>query len=188
MLVGRDRLGWRALCAALTLAILACGAPQPPPRLYVVKSGPYPLYEHNGDWLATRLSGLPLAEIEERIIREARMTQAQNRATSTTDGPWLHSGCIFDVQRTAPDAQDGSYVWAYGKVVRCDEPVVTGLPERRDGADVWYFGTSSDADRPLSASGGLITRSPTAEIDHDHAPPVHQLSPCRSAVCDAPAN
>ncbi len=133
LLVGRDRLGWRALCAALTLAILACGAPQPPPRLYVVKSGPYPLYEHNGDWLATRLSGLPLAEIEERIIREARMTQAQNRATSTTDGPWLHSGCIFDVQRTAPDAQDGSYVWAYGKVVRCDEPVVTGLPEPQMG-------------------------------------------------------
>ncbi|HEY3060488.1 MAG TPA: hypothetical protein VGL99_16135 [Chloroflexota bacterium] len=135
-------LPWRWLFVACVLAafgLAGCGAPSQAQRpgaltnLYVVKSGPYPLYTRDGEWLASRLTGLPLAEIDQHIISEAQVAQAQNRASRSDAGPWLHSGCIFDVQRMAPDAQDGDYFWAYGKVVRCDEPVVTGLPEPQMG-------------------------------------------------------
>jgi len=62
----------------------------------------------------------PLDQADEAVMASARVVRVQNRGTSF-DGPWLHNGCIFDVQRTSPDQQDSSYVWAYGRVVRCDE-------------------------------------------------------------------
>ena len=43
------------------------------------------------------------------------------------------SGCIFDVQGSSPDQQDASYLWAYGRVFRCDEVIGTGLPEPQMG-------------------------------------------------------
>jgi hypothetical protein len=118
----------------LAIVILVGCAPGRPSTgsLSVVTTGPYPLYQREGEWLATRLSGLPLAEIDDRIISEARLAQAQ-RKESASDGPWLHLGCLFEIQRQSPDEQDTQYVWAYGRVVRCDEPVVRAVLEPQMG-------------------------------------------------------
>jgi len=122
----------RAVALALTI-LIGCAPVRPSTgTVFVVTTGPYPLYQREGEWLATRLSGLPLAEIDDRIISEARVAQAQ-RKESASDGPWLHLGCLFEVQREGPDEQDSTYVWAYGRVVRCDEPVVNAVLEPQMG-------------------------------------------------------
>jgi hypothetical protein len=111
------RLSHRITSALPALALAGCSTlSQPPPvlpepytALYLVKAGPYPLY-----------------------AEARRAAQLQARA-DPADGPWLHSGCIFDVQRTRPDQQDASYVWAYGQVFRCDDLIETGIPEPEMG-------------------------------------------------------
>ncbi|HLZ27579.1 MAG TPA: hypothetical protein VKV73_09690 [Chloroflexota bacterium] len=96
--------------ALLTLAVVGCRAPGQPPTtteqftaLYRVTAGPFPLY-----------------------------SQIQDR-TSPAHEPLLHTGCIFDVQRTSPDQRDASYVWGYGRVFRCDDVVTTGIVEPQMG-------------------------------------------------------
>ena len=84
-------------------------AAEPFTALYVVKTGPYPLYQ-----------------------------QTQDRI-SPANGPWLHSGCIFDVQRTSPDQQDASYVWGYGRVFRCDDVVAKSLHDWSIGGPRWVY-------------------------------------------------
>jgi hypothetical protein len=93
------------------LALVACSPSSPPlptpepfTALHVVRTGPYPLYEHYGEWLTTRAA-----------------------SESTTR---LHSGCLFDVQSTRPDQGE---MWAYGKVYRCDELVTDGPPAPQMG-------------------------------------------------------
>jgi hypothetical protein len=128
----------RSAVPVLVLAGCSIGQPPPPPTpepftaLYLVKNGPYPLYAVDGEWLANRVGGLPLAQADDLTMRARRVAQVQNRI-SPTDEPWLHSGCIFDVQRTRPDQQDASYVWAYGQVFRCDDLIETGIPEPEMG-------------------------------------------------------
>ena len=125
---------------ALTLALAACsviGAPPPPTpeaftALYQVRTGPYPLYEEFGDWLADRVGGMSPSQAEDATMTARRVAEVQNR-TSPDDGLWLRAGCLFDVQATSPDQQDPSYVWAYGRVVRCDEVISTRLPEPQMG-------------------------------------------------------
>ena len=105
------RLSYRIASALPVLALAGCSTIGQPPAspsepftaLYVVKVGPSPLYE-----------------------------QIQDR-TSPADRPWLHSGCIFDVQRTLPDPQAASDVWAYGRVFRCDDLLTTGVVEPQMG-------------------------------------------------------
>ena len=77
--------------------------PEPFTALYLVKAGPYPLYE----------------QVEDHI--------------GPADGPMLHSGCIFDVQTTSPDQQETSHLWAYGRVFRCADVVATGVTEPQMG-------------------------------------------------------
>jgi hypothetical protein len=109
--VRADRPGYRIALALAVLALAGCGTlgqPSPGPSepftaLYVVKVGPSPLFE-----------------------------QIQDR-TSPADRPWLHSGCLFDVQRTLPDPQAASYVWAYGRVFHCDDVPTTGIVEPEMG-------------------------------------------------------
>jgi hypothetical protein len=111
------RLSDRITSALPALALAGCSTlSQPPPvlpepytALYLVKAGPYPLY-----------------------AEARRAPQLQARA-DPADGPWLHSGCIFDVQRTSPDQQEASYLWAYGRVFRCDDVVTTGVVEPQMG-------------------------------------------------------
>ena len=105
------------------LALAGCGMVSPPPptpqpftALYVVTAGPYPLYAEYGDWFADRATGLPFAEADAQTMSARRVELARD-PTSVPDGPWLHSDCIFDVQRTTPDEQDTSYrlgVWPCG--------------------------------------------------------------------------
>jgi hypothetical protein len=128
------------MSALPALAVAGCSVlsqPALPTRepftaLYRVKAGPYPLYEEEGEWLANRVRGLPLDQADELTMTARRVAQVQDRI-SPADGLWLHSGCIFDVQRTSPDPQEASYVWAYGRVVRCDELVASELPEPQMG-------------------------------------------------------
>jgi hypothetical protein len=126
--------------ALATLALVACSTPSAPPpptsepftALHVVRTGPYPLYKKYGDWLGSRVGGLSVTQLEDQTIAAIKLAQVQNRV-SPTDGLRLHSGCIFDVQSTRPDQQEASYLWAYGKVVRCDEPIMDGVSEPQMG-------------------------------------------------------
>jgi hypothetical protein len=92
-----------ALAGCSTLGQPAPPAPEPFTALYLVKAGPYPLYE----------------QVQDHI--------------SPVDGPRLHTGCIFDVQRTSPDQQDATNIWGYGRVFRCDDLVTTGIIEPQMG-------------------------------------------------------
>jgi len=121
------------------LLVAACGTSPPPPptpepfvALHVVRVGPFPLYEKYGAWLGSRARGLPLAQADDQTIAAIRIALAQNRSTPP-DGLWLHSGCIFNVQSTRADQEEASYLWAYGKVVRCDELVANGVTEPQMG-------------------------------------------------------
>ena len=124
----------------ITVVLAGCSVVSQPPAptpesftaLYLVTAGPYPLYEDYGAWSANRVSGLPLAQADDRIIAARRVALVQDRIRPD-DGIWLHSGCIFDVQGTSPDDVEADYVWAYGRVVRCDDLIGTGLPEPQMG-------------------------------------------------------
>jgi hypothetical protein len=118
--------------AACTVSPPAPPTPQPFTAPHVVKLGPYPLYERYGEWLANRVSDIALAEADDRTMEAGRLARVQNRSLPT-DGPWLHSGCIFDVEGTTADQQEPGYLWAYGRVVRCDELISTGLLEPQMG-------------------------------------------------------
>lgn len=133
------------LCQVLrmlpVLALAGCSSvvsvpPQPMPEpftaLYVVRTGPYPLYENYGDWLANRPIGQTLSQIDELTMAARRVAMAQNRIGSF-DGAWLHGGCIFDVEGTRPDEQETAYLWAFGRVFRCDEPIASPVPEPQMG-------------------------------------------------------
>jgi hypothetical protein len=125
--------------AMLSLGLAACsaGAPAAPTAevfkaLHVVNNGPYPLYAHAADWVTARPTGLAPAQVEKQTIEAGRVARAQHRVRPD-DGPWLLKGCIFDVQATSRDQQEASYVWAYGRVVRCDELVEDGVFEPQMG-------------------------------------------------------
>lgn len=118
--------------AACTVSRPALPTPEPFTALHVVKTGPYPLYERYGEWLANRPSGVALAEADDRTMEASRRAQVQNRSLPA-EGAWLHSGCIFDVEGTTADQQESGYLWAYGRVVRCAELVSTGLLEPQMG-------------------------------------------------------
>ena len=128
------------ISALPALALAACSSmsaplpptPEPFTALYLVRNGPYPLYENYGDWLANRVGGLSLSQTDDLTMVTRRVAQVQNRV-NPADGPWLHTGCIFDVERTIPDQQDTSYLWAYGQVIRCDELISSGVPEPQMG-------------------------------------------------------
>jgi hypothetical protein len=107
-------------------------APEAFTALYVVNNGPYPLYANFGDWAANRPPGLPPGEADKQTIEAGRIARAQRRIASDARA-WLLKGCIFDVQTTSADQQDASYVWAYGRVARCDEPVEDGVLEPQMG-------------------------------------------------------
>lgn len=127
-------------CAILVLLAAACAQPAPAPAptsapptaLYRVTNGPYPLYETDGEWLTGRAAGVSLVQVDEQIMAARRQVLVERRV-GLAEGAWLHDGCLFDVQRTTPDTQDPSYVWAFGTVVRCDEPVANGPPEPQMG-------------------------------------------------------
>jgi hypothetical protein len=122
------------------LAIAACSTvsqplpptPEPFTALYSVRTGPYPLYENDGEWLANRVGGLSLSQTDELTMTARRVAQVQDRI-DPADGTWLHSGCIFDVLRTSPDQQEGNYLWAYGRVVWCHELIASRIPEPQMG-------------------------------------------------------
>ena len=125
--------------ALVSIGLVACtvGQPATPPpevftALYVVNNGPYPLYANFGDWAAARPPRLPLSEADKQTIEAGRIARAQHHV-GTDAGPWLLKGCIFDVLTTSADQRDTSYVWAYGRVARCDEPVEDGVLEPQMG-------------------------------------------------------
>jgi hypothetical protein len=130
----------RLMTSALaSMGLVACSAGRPVTptpeaftALYVVNNGPYPLYATFGEWAAARPPGLSLSEADKQIIEAGRIARAQHRIGSD-DGAWLLKGCIFDVQTTSADQQDPTYVWAYGRVARCDEPVEDGVLEPQMG-------------------------------------------------------
>ncbi len=136
--------------ALLSLGIPACitaqpavPTPEPYTKLYLVSNGPYPLYGTYGEWVAARARapGVPNAQVERQTIDAARIARAQSRFDPQSEA-WLLKGCIFDVQSTRPDEQDTAYVWAYGRVVRCDEPVVDGVLEPQMGVrpnKLWIY-------------------------------------------------
>ena len=132
-MLGSRRAACGDACRSRSAAAVA-GVPLPLVRPAATWSsdGPYPLYQKDGEWLATRLSGLAPVEIDQRIVEEARVARAQRRPT-VTGGPWLHNGCLFEVQRTARRSAGPELLWAYGRVVRCDEPVVNAIPEPQMG-------------------------------------------------------
>src|SRR5438105_12507627 len=122
-----------------SLVVAACGTPQPVEptpeaftALHVVNNGPFPLYAAYADRVATRPAGVPLNVVEKQTIDSGRIARAQNRVRIDDDA-WLLKGCIFDVESTAPDQQETSYVWAYGHVVRCDELLTDGVVEPQMG-------------------------------------------------------
>jgi len=126
-------------CALACLVLAACSAPRPVgptpeafTALHVVRNGPYPLYAFYGEWLADRAAGVPLSVAEKQTIDNGRVVRAQHRV-APDEGPWLLRGCIFDVRTTSHDQEDASYLWAYGRVVRCDEPVEDGVVEPQMG-------------------------------------------------------
>jgi hypothetical protein len=129
-----------SVAGIVVVLLLAACSPSPPPQpapepfvaLHVVRVGPYPLYEKFGAWIGSRARGLPLAQADDQTIAAIRTALVQNRS-NPPEGLWLYSGCIFDVQSTRADQEDGSYLWAYGKVVRCDEPIANGVPEPQMG-------------------------------------------------------
>jgi hypothetical protein len=125
--------------AVASLALAGCGTAPPaaPTReaytaLHLVTNGPYPLYASYGEWLTTRRQGVTLVETEKLTIDAARVARAQHRLRPN-DGPALFKGCIFDVESTQADQQEVSYVWAFGKVVRCDEEVADDVLEPQMG-------------------------------------------------------
>jgi hypothetical protein len=125
--------------AMLSLGVAACSAgPAAAPTaevfkaLHVVNNGPYPLYANVDDWVAARPTGLAPAQAEKQTIQAGRVARAQHRV-GADEGAWLLKGCIFDVRATSSDHQEASYVWAYGRVVRCDEPVEDGVVEPQMG-------------------------------------------------------
>jgi hypothetical protein len=125
--------------ALTSVGLVACtiGQPVTPTpealsALYVVNDGPYPLYANSGEWAAARPRGVPLGEADKQTIEAGRIARAQRRI-GTDDRAWLLKGCIFDVQTTSADQQDPRYVWAYGRVARCDEPVEDGVLEPQMG-------------------------------------------------------
>jgi hypothetical protein len=120
---------------------VATPTPEPYTALYVATNGPHPLYETYGEWLTGRPPGAPAAQSESLTIAAARVARAQNRF-DPDDGAWLLAGCIFDVQSTTPDEQDTTYQWAYGRVVRCDEPIADGILEPQMGvrpSKLWVY-------------------------------------------------
>jgi hypothetical protein len=132
----------------LGIGLAACAAvgpsaptPQTNTALYTVTNGPHPLYAAYGEWLAARAPGATAAQAEARTIAAGRIARAQNRF-DPNDGAWLLKGCLFDVQSTGPDEQDTTYQWAYGTVVRCDEPVNDGVVEPQMGVrpnKLWIY-------------------------------------------------
>ena len=133
------RLPWLTYGVLTTLTLAACtvGRPAGPTpealgALYVVRNGPYPLYAEYGAWLAARGTGVLASQAEPQTIEAARVARAQHRVRAD-DGPWLLRGCIFDVHSTTADPQESSYVWAFGQVVHCDEPIEDGVLEPQMG-------------------------------------------------------
>jgi hypothetical protein len=133
------RLLW-LMCGVLgSLVVAACALGQPVvptpevfTALYVVRDGPYPLYADDGDWLATRAAGLLATDAQRQTIDAARIARAQHRVRPE-DGPSLLTGCIFDVHSTTPDQREPNYLWAFGRVVRCAEPIEDGVVEPQMG-------------------------------------------------------
>ena len=120
---------------------MASPTPEPNLALYTVTNGPHPVYAAYGDWLATRGPGTPASQAESLTIAAARMARVQLRF-DPGDGAWMLAGCLFDVQSTSPDGQDPTYEWAFGQVVRCDEPVEDGVVEPQMGVrprKVWIY-------------------------------------------------
>jgi hypothetical protein len=127
--------------AACTTAQPAVPTPEPFTKLYLVTNGPHPLYATYGDWLSSRPPGTATIQAEHRTIEAGRVARAERRF-DPHDTAWLLTGCIFDVQSTSPDEQDTAYMWAYGRVVRCDEPVVDGVLEPQMGVrpnKLWVY-------------------------------------------------
>jgi len=117
---------------ACTLGQPVTPTPEAFTALYVVNNGPYPLYARFGDWAAARPQGLSLSEADKQTIESGRIARAQHRIGSDA-GAWLLKGCLFDVKTTSADQQDASYVWVFGRVARCDEPVEDGVLEPQMG-------------------------------------------------------
>jgi hypothetical protein len=95
-------------------------------------NGPHPLFTSYAGWLPTRAPGETATDAERAAIEAARVARAQNRL-GDTDRPALLRGCIFEVLSTTPDQQEPAYLWAYGKVIRCAEPVADGVLEPQMG-------------------------------------------------------
>jgi hypothetical protein len=118
--------------AACTPGQPALPTPEPFTALYLVTNGPYPLYATDGEWLAARAPGMPATQAEQITIEAERIARARNHF-DPRDGAWLLRGCLFDVQGTGPDPREASYLWAHGRIVRCDEAVMDGVLEPQMG-------------------------------------------------------
>lgn len=109
--------------------------------VYMVTNGPHPVYATYGEWLAARGPGTPAAQAESATIDAARIARVQQHF-DPGDGAWMLAGCTFDVQSTTPDEWDATYEWAFGRIVRCDEPVADGVVEPQMGVrprKVWIY-------------------------------------------------
>jgi hypothetical protein len=135
-------------CALATIVLAACNAgqpapatPQPSTALYIVNNGPYPVYATYDEWLSVRPSGISAAQAEHQTIDAARTVRAEGRFDPHEQG-WLLPGCLFDVERTVADEQDFTYLWGYGRVVRCEEPIQDGVLEPQMGVrpnKLWVY-------------------------------------------------
>jgi hypothetical protein len=147
--------GWTTMAARtwfagviLSLGLAGCTAAapsvptaEPSTALYVATNGPHPLYATYGEWLAARAPGATATQSESLTIEAARVTRAQSHF-DPHDMAWLLAGCIFEVLSTSPDEQDAKYQWAYGRVVKCDEPVADGILEPQMGvrpSKLWIY-------------------------------------------------
>jgi hypothetical protein len=109
--------------------------------LYEVTDGPHPLYATFDELLVARAVGASAVQAEATAIAAGRVARVQNRF-DPGEGAWMLAGCIFDVQSTRPDEQDAAYEWAYGQVVRCDEPIADGIVEPQMGVrpfKLWVY-------------------------------------------------
>jgi len=80
-------------------------------------------------------------QAEATLIADGRVARVQNRF-DPGDTAWMLAGCVFEVQAIRGDERDTSYPWAFGKVVRCDEPVADGIVEPQMGVrpnKVWVY-------------------------------------------------